>query len=144
MTVVLLATAAVVCALGTYLLLGRQLSRAVIGISLLSHGVNLVLLLSARGTGSPPIYGEPPPTADPLPQAFLLTAIVITFGVVAFLLTLAYRSWLLDADDVVEDDLEDRRVARAAVTRHAPEVREPDSSEPDLGTADGDVRGADR
>ena len=43
----------------------------------------------------------------------MLTAIVITFGVIAFLLALAYRSWLVTDDDEVEDDVEDRRIARA-------------------------------
>ncbi len=45
--------------------------------------------------------------SDPLPQALTLTAIVITFGVTAFLLALAYRSWLLTSDDEVEHDLAD-------------------------------------
>jgi multicomponent Na+:H+ antiporter subunit C len=49
-------------------------------------------------------------TADPLPQAMVLTAIVITFGVSAFLLALAYRSWVLTQQDEVQDDVEDRRV----------------------------------
>ena len=48
---------------------------------------------------------------DPLPQALALTTIVITFGVTAFLLALAYRSWLLTRDDEVEDDVADRAVA---------------------------------
>ncbi len=51
-------------------------------------------------------------TADPLPQAMVLTAIVITFGVSAFLLSLAYRSWVLTEEDEVQDDVEDRRVMR--------------------------------
>ena len=46
-----------------------------------------------------------------MPQAFALTAIVITFAVTTFLLGLAYRSWLLTRDDEVEDDLGDRAVA---------------------------------
>ena len=49
--------------------------------------------------------------ADPLPQALALTAIVISFGLTAFLLALAYRSWQLTGDDLVEDDVEDRRIA---------------------------------
>ena len=53
--------------------------------------------------------------ADPLPQALVLTAIVISFGVTALLLALAYRSWLLTGDDEVEDDVEDR--ASSASTR---------------------------
>ena len=50
--------------------------------------------------------------SDPLPQALVLTAIVITFGVTAFLLAMAYRSWQLAGSEVVGDDEEDRRVAR--------------------------------
>ena len=52
--------------------------------------------------------------ADPLPQALALTAIVISFGITAFLLALAYRSWVLRSDDEVEDDVEDRRIAKLA------------------------------
>lgn len=112
MTVVLLLVAGALCACGTYLVLGRQLSRVVIGIGLLGHGVNIVLVLSGGDGGDPAfVGGDPSGFADPLPQAFVLTAIVITFGVIAFLLTLAYRSWLVTADDEVEDDVEDRRIA---------------------------------
>ncbi len=49
--------------------------------------------------------------ADPLPQAMILTAIVITLGVTAFLLAMAYRSWQLQGNDEVQDDAEDRRIA---------------------------------
>ncbi len=115
MTLVLVVTAGVLCACGTYLVLGRQLSRVVIGIGLLGHGVNVLLVLSGGDGGDPAFAGgDPDRFADPLPQAFILTAIVITFGVIAFLLTLAYRSWLLSDDDEVEDDVEDRRIAREA------------------------------
>jgi multicomponent Na+:H+ antiporter subunit C len=55
---------------------------------------------------------DPAAVSDPLPQALVLTAIVITFGVTAFLLALALRSWLLTGSDAVEDDIEDRRIAR--------------------------------
>ena len=48
--------------------------------------------------------------SDPLPQAMILTAIVITLGMAAFLLTLAYRSWQLLGHDEVQDDVEDRRI----------------------------------
>jgi multicomponent Na+:H+ antiporter subunit C len=111
----LVATAGVLCACGTFLLLGRQLSRIVIGIALLGHGVNVLLVLSGGDGGEPAFAGgDSSEFADPLPQAFVLTAIVITFGVIAFLLALAYRSWRLRDDDEVEDDVEDRRIARAA------------------------------
>lgn len=98
---------------GTYLLLQRELTRVVLGLSLLAHGANLLLLLSAGGRGAPTfVDGDRADLLDPLPQAFILTAIVITFGVTIFLLGLAYRSWVLTEDDEVRDDLEDRRVAR--------------------------------
>lgn len=114
MTVLLVATAGLLCACGTYLVLGRQLSRVIVGIGLLGHGVNLLLVLSGGAGGDPPFAGgDPERTSDPLPQAFVLTAIVITFGVICFLLALAYRSWRISADDEVEDDVEDRRIARS-------------------------------
>ena len=50
-----------------------------------------------------------------MPQALALTAIVITFGVTILLLALAYRSWLLTADDEVQDDVADRSVGRSDV-----------------------------
>ena len=106
-------------ALGTYLLLQRQLTRIVIGLALMAHGANLLLLLAGGRAGRPPFVGggEVGGVADPLPQALALTAIVITFGVAAFLLALAYRSWVIDRDDEVEDDVEDRRIARLAHRR---------------------------
>jgi multicomponent Na+:H+ antiporter subunit C len=123
-TVLLIVAAAVLCTCGTYLVLGRQLSRVVIGIGLFGHGVN-VLLVTSGGDGGTPAFagGDPERFADPLPQAFVLTAIVITFGVIAFLLTLAYRSWLINGTDEVEDDVEDRRIARAA--QHLPDEGDP-------------------
>lgn len=115
MTVLLAVTAGILCAAGTYLVLGRQLSRVVIGIGLIGHGVNILLILSGGDGGDPAfVGGDPGEFADPLPQALVLTAIVITFGVIAFLLSLAFRSWRVTADDEVEDDVEDRRITRQA------------------------------
>ena len=112
MSVLMAATAAILFALGTYLLLQRKLSRIIIGIGLLGHGANILFLLSGH-RGAPPIIGsgDPASFSDPLPQAMVLTAIVITFAVSAFLLALAYRSWLLTHDDEVEDDVSDRLIA---------------------------------
>jgi multicomponent Na+:H+ antiporter subunit C len=113
MIVVLAATAAVLFGCGTYLLLQRQLTRVVIGLALLAHGANLLIVLSAGSRGAPTFVGaNDEDLLDPLPQAFVLTAIVITFGVTAFLLALAYRSWVLTHDDEVQDDVEDRLIAR--------------------------------
>ncbi len=113
MTVVLAAAASVLFGCGTYLLLQRELTRVIIGLALLAHGANMFLLLAAGGRGRPTFGsdGTTETVLDPLPQAFVLTAIVITFGVTTFLLGLAYRSWVLTNDDEVQDDVEDRRVA---------------------------------
>ena len=102
--------------IGTYLLLQRKLSRIIIGLGLLTHGANL-LLITAGTRGDPPIIGEGSPSdfSDPLPQALALTAIVITFGVTTLLLALAYRSWLLTRDDEVPDDVGDRAIGHADV-----------------------------
>lgn len=110
----LAAAAATLFGVGTYLLLQRKLSRIIIGLGLLTHGANILLISSGR-RGDPPIIGEGNPAdfADPLPQALALTAIVITFGVTTLLLALAYRSWLLTSDDEVQDDLGDQGVAHS-------------------------------
>ena len=107
------AAAAILFAMGTYLLMQRKLSRLIIGIGLIGHGAN-VLFVTATRRGQPPIIGraEPESFADPLPQALVLTAIVISFGVTALLLALAYRSWLLTEDDEVADDVSDRQLGR--------------------------------
>jgi len=112
-TVTLALVAGALFAVGTYLVLQRKLSRIIIGIGLLSHGANVLLVTSGR-RGIPPLVGTGPPErfSDPLPQAMALTAIVISFAVTSFLLALAYRSWLLTSDDDVEDDIEDRALAQ--------------------------------
>ncbi len=118
MTVMLAAAAAVLFSLGTYLLLQRKLSRIIIGLGLLTHGANL-LLITAGSRGEPPIIGSGKKAdfADPLPPALVLTAIVITFGVTMLLLALAYRSWLLTRDDEVQDDVGDRAIGRTDVVQ---------------------------
>ena len=104
-------TAAVLFGIGTYLVLQRKLSRLIIGLGLISHGANIVFVTANR-RGDPPIVGPGPRRhlADPVPQSLVLTAIVISFGVTALLLALAYRSWLLTLDDEVQDDVEDRGI----------------------------------
>ncbi len=106
-------TAAALFGIGTWLLLQRRLTRIIVGIGLIGHGTNLLLVTSGGAGGLPPLVGRGDESefSDPLPQALALTAIVITFGVTAFLLAMAYRSWQLTHDDVVPDDVEDRLVA---------------------------------
>jgi multicomponent Na+:H+ antiporter subunit C len=137
-TTLLAFTAAVLFAVGTYLVLQRKLSRIIIGVALLGHGANVLMVSSGR-PGNAPIVGNGSNAglADPLPQALALTAIVISFGTTALLLALAYRSWLLTDDDEVQDDVEDDLIAR----RGAPDdelVGVLDPSDPDDGPdADG-------
>ncbi|MEL6891078.1 MAG: NADH-quinone oxidoreductase subunit K [Actinomycetota bacterium] len=112
MSVLLAVTAACLFGIGTWLLLQRRLTRIIIGLGLIGHGTNILLITSGGRGGLPPLIGrgEKDDFADPLPQALALTAIVITFGVMAFLLAMAYRSWQVTHDDLVADDLEDRLV----------------------------------
>ena len=116
MNVVLATMVGVLFAGGTYLLLQRTLTRIALGLAMMSHGANVLLLVAGGRPGRAPLVGpegpgDPSAYADPLPQSFALTAIVITFAVTALVLALAYRSWTLSHDDEVEDDLEDRRIA---------------------------------
>lgn len=79
---------------GAYLLLTRNLIRVILGASLISYGTNMMLLstgLLKRG-GAPLVTEGNPPVADPVPQALILTAIVIGFAVTAFLFVLGYRT----------------------------------------------------
>lgn len=130
MTVLLAAVIGVLYAIGTWLILQRSLSRIVIGLAVLGHGANLLLLSAGGRAGGVPVAGaDAATTADPLPQALALTAIVITFGVSGFLLAMAYRSWRLGEDDAVEDDIEDRRIAEALRAREAARARAGDEVE---------------
>ena len=101
---------------GVYLLLERALSRVFIGLGLITHGVNVLILASGGAAGRPPLLGSENPAdmADPLPQAMILTSIVLSLGTTAFGLALAYRSWKLSGHDEVVDDIEDRVLARRA------------------------------
>lgn len=115
---VLSLTVGVLFAGGTYLVLQRSLLRVIIGFVLFGHGANLVLLIAGGPAGRPPVAdtAEPAEASDPLPQALALTAIVITFAVTALLLAVADRSVVLHGDDEVQDDVEDRLLARRKST----------------------------
>lgn len=113
---VLVVVIAALFTVGVYLLLERSLSRVLVGVILLGNGANLLFLVAGGAAGRPPLLGQAPVAemSDPLPQAMVLTAIVITLGMTAFLLAMAYRSWQLHGHDEVQDDVEDRRIARLA------------------------------
>jgi multicomponent Na+:H+ antiporter subunit C len=106
-------TAAIIVGLlaagGTYLILQRGIVRMAMGFTLLGHAAT-TMLIAAGGVGrrGVPFAGESGALADPLPQAFALTAIVISFGITAFLLTLAFRGRdVLGHDDVEDPSLPD-------------------------------------
>lgn len=93
----------ILVAAGVYLLLQRGLIRVIIGFVLLGHAAN-VLLVAAGGMRlrAAPLLGggrDPEDMADPLPQAFVLTAIVITFGITVYLLAIAHAGGEDDPDD---------------------------------------------
>lgn len=79
----------------TYLMLSKSLLRIIIGTGLLSHGAHLLILtMGGLKRGAAPLLGEHAEAyVDPLPQALILTAIVISFGVTSFFLVLAYRAY---------------------------------------------------
>lgn len=84
--------AGVLVAGGVYLVLQRGMVRIVIGMTLISHAANLMLLSTGVGAWrAEPLmqYSGPAEAADALPQAFVLTAIVITMAVTAFMLAMA-------------------------------------------------------
>ena len=109
-------TVGVLYTVGFYLMLQRSLMRVLLGVVVLGHGTNLLLQLVGGPPARVPIVGGSPPEtfADPLPQALALTAVVITFALTTFLLALGYRSFTLIGHDEVQDDVEDRRIARTA------------------------------
>lgn len=104
----------VLLATGFYLVLERTLTRVLLGIMLIGNGINLLILTTGGRRGAAPLFQSQLPAeeySDPLPQALILTAIVITFAVTAFLLAMIYRSWTLTSADVLADDTEDVKVS---------------------------------
>ncbi|VGO10899.1 Na(+) H(+) antiporter subunit C [plant metagenome] len=99
MSLIYAASIAAIMALGLYLLLSRHILRIAYGVMLISATVNLVIFLAGRiGNNPPPVMsaGETAlaaGSANPLPQALVLTAIVIGFSLVAFLVALALKTY---------------------------------------------------
>ena len=115
-------------AAAVYLMLRRSLAKLIIGLSLLTSATNLLILtvggLTRARPPLVPVGATRPiePFADPIPQALILTAIVIGFGVLAFMMALAYRTYNVvgsdDLDDMVATDaLAPPRPDRAAAAR---------------------------
>jgi multicomponent Na+:H+ antiporter subunit C len=111
---------AVLLGTGAYLLMQRSPIRLVLGLGLLSHGINLLLFgTGALKRGLPPIVldkasftGDISAFVDPLPQALILTAIVISFGITAFMIALLNRrNSLLTADGATPPERQDDPLA---------------------------------
>ncbi|MDO5747444.1 MAG: Na(+)/H(+) antiporter subunit C [Actinomycetaceae bacterium] len=130
---VLLVIAGALVGCGVYIVLERTLSRIILGLGLCGNGVNVFLLAMSGQAGEPPLLGQAQLAGmvDPLPQAMILTSIVITMAVTAFGLALSYRSWRLVGHDEVVDDVEDRRLARRAALERMSERLTEDFDETD-------------
>ena len=116
-------TIAVLVAGGVYMILQRGMVRIVFGMGLVSHATNLLILATGIGAWRSEPFAERTPlsdAADPLPQAFVLTAIVITMATTAFMLTLAA---LGRSDDTrtVEDPEEESPLETRGRTTSVPE-----------------------
>lgn len=109
MTVLMAIVAGVLFAAAVYLMLRRSVLKLALGLSLLANAANLVIFVAAGLTrGEPPLIADgasapPAGAADPLPQAMVLTAIVIGFSVLAFTLTLMHRVYEEGGSDDVDD-----------------------------------------
>lgn len=99
---------------GVYLVLDRTMTRVLLGLMLLTNATNLLILHAGGPAGLAPIFNKdiaPEEYSDPLPQALVLTSIVISFAITALMLGLIYRAWVLSRGDEITDDAEDRKVA---------------------------------
>ena len=112
---VLALTVGILFACGAYLIMRRGQIKLILGLGLLSHGGNLLLFGSGKlSRGAPPIFADKSNflaeltaggIADPLPQALILTAIVISFGITAFVIVLVNRRHTITNSDVVQGEL---------------------------------------
>ena len=116
MELLLAALPALLIAGGLFLMLSRALIRVIVGLSFVSYGVNLAILVAGGGAVQlmPPLLNADGPYADPLPQALILTAIVIGFGTTALLLVLSMRAYQVTGTDHVQE-----------LTEHADPVEAP-------------------
>ena len=88
---------------GVYLLLRLRTFPVVLGLAMLSYAVNVFIFAGGRlMTGAPPILGATETMTDPLPQALVLTAIVISFGMTALVVIMALGSYLNSGTDRID------------------------------------------
>ncbi|WP_121665891.1 Na+/H+ antiporter subunit C [Mesonia aquimarina] len=107
----------VLYAAGLYMILRRSLVKLIIGLIIISNGANLLIFLLGRITkGHPPIIPEDAKMfseiyADPVPQALILTAIVISFGLQSFAIILVKRAYkVVNTDDIDKMNATDEEV----------------------------------
>lgn len=114
--ITLIVVVSVLIGAGVYLLLERSLTRVLLGVVMIGNGVATLYMVVSGSARGAPIVGERPADemSDALPQAFVLTAIVISLATVAFVMAMAYRYWRLTGSDDVPDDLEDALIQRLA------------------------------
>lgn len=107
METLIIVLAGVLVTVATYLILSRNLIRVILGTAILSHAAHLLLMtMGGLKIGSAPLLGEEAATyTDALPQALILTAIVISFAVTAIFLVIAYRAY----QEIGTDNLSDMR-----------------------------------
>ena len=109
MELLLALSSGVLYAAGIYLMLRRRLAQLIIGLGLLSNGTNLLIFTAGDLTRAhPPVVPAgaealQQPYADPVPQALVLTAIVIGFGLTAFSLVLAHRVLATAGTDDIDE-----------------------------------------
>jgi len=135
-SLVLLVVMAVMYASGIYLLLERSMTRVLLGFLLVGNATNLLILIMAGEAGVAPIVTDgvtAEEMSDPLPQALILTAIVITFAVSAFLMALIYRSWRIEQDDDLDDDEADVAM-RDGISGVTSETADTSESDTEFGT----------
>lgn len=101
-------------AAGVYLILRARTYPVVLGLALLTYATNVFLFATGRlAINLPPVISpEAVAYTDPLPQALVLTAIVISFGMTAVIVVMSLRSFLESGDDHVDDKAEKQEVAR--------------------------------
>ncbi|UOQ86091.1 Na(+)/H(+) antiporter subunit C [Gracilibacillus salinarum] len=104
MEIVMSILAGILFTTGIYNMLQKQMLRIIIGTALVSHGAHLfILTMGELKRGKPPVLSDEIANySDPLPQALILTSIVISFGVTSLLLVLAYRASKENGTDNME------------------------------------------
>lgn len=150
MTLIMSLAIAVIFGAGSYLLIKHDLVKVVAGVVLIGHAANLFIMAAGLSTGTEAIYPRLPGEAfaDPLVQALTLTAIVITFGVSALLLTLIYRVYQAHLSLNIEtlSDMEEQVTRVEERTAPSPDIAEetpvlPEAGEdPDAIAAEGIVK----